>query len=372
MKERVVVAMSGGVDSSVAAALLKESGLEVIGITMCFSAVGGSAFGGNLPDVAGRKPRCCGTQGIEDARRVAHKLGIKHYVLNMQKSLEEKIIKDFCREYAGGRTPNPCVRCNQFLKFGILLNKALSLGAQYLATGHYARIVRKPKTENRTAKYFLEKAKDRKKDQSYFLCRLNQRQLKHALFPLGNYTKSQVRRLARKFALPVADKLASQEICFLPDDDYRIFLKKRLNAENIKPGLITDKQGNVLGEHKGLAFYTIGQRQGLGIAMGYPVYITKIDSGRNRIILGKREKVLSRRFLVKNPHFIAKPFKKKVVLGVRIRYNHKEAQAEVMPFDKKIKVNFKKPQFAVTPGQSAVFYDGDTVIGGGIIERIID
>jgi len=359
MKKRIVVAMSGGVDSSVAAALLEKQGYEVIGITMCF----------NLADTVRKKPRCCGIQGIEDARRVAQKLGIKHYVLNMQKSLEENVIKDFCREYAKGKTPNPCVRCNQFLKFGILLKKAQALDAQYLATGHYARIVRKPKTENRTEKYFLEKAKDRKKDQSYFLYRLNQHQLKHILFPLGNYTKEQVRGLARDFALPVADKAASQEICFLPDDDYRIFLKKRLNARGIKPGLIIDKQGNVLGEHKGIAFYTVGQREGLGIAMGYPVYITEIDSGRNRIILGKREDVFRRQLLVRNTHFIAGPLKKKVVLRVRIRYNHKEAQAEVMPLGKKIKVKFKTPQFAVTPGQSAVFYDRDTVVGGGIIDQ---
>ena len=359
MKKRAVVAMSGGVDSSVAAALLKALGYEVIGITMCF----------NLPDIAGKKPRCCGMQGIEDARRVAHKLGIRHYVLNMRKSLEEKVIKDFCREYLSGRTPNPCVRCNQFLKFDILLKKALSLGAQYLATGHYARIAGSP-----GQKLLLKKGRDHKKDQSYFLYRLSQRQLKHILFPLGNYTKEQVRSLAKEFDLSVADKIASQEICFLADD-YRAFLKHRLHRlknTDLKPGPITDKQGNILGQHKGIAFYTIGQRQGLGIAMGYPVYVAGIDKKNNRIIIGEKKDILSREFLVKKPHFILKGQKKKIVARVRIRYNHKEARAEIAPYSGKIKIKFKQPQFAVTAGQSAVFYKHDTVLGGGIIERVLN
>ena len=199
-KGRVVVAMSGGVDSSVAAALLKEQGYEVIGITMCF----------NLVDAERKRPACCGIQGIEDARRVAHKLGIRHYVLNMQKPLNEYVIKDFLSEYAHGRTPNPCVRCNQYLKFDLLLKKALSLEAKFLATGHYARIA---KTKSGL---MLKKAKDLHKDQSYFLYRLGQEQLKHILFPLGNYTKTEVRELARKFGLSVAEKKGSQEICFLP------------------------------------------------------------------------------------------------------------------------------------------------------------
>jgi tRNA-specific 2-thiouridylase len=361
--------MSGGVDSSVAAALLKAQGYEVVGMTMCF----------NLHDIVSKKPRCCGIQGIEDARRVAHQLGIKHYVLNMRKSLEEKVIKDFCREYARGRTPNPCVRCNQFLKFDILLKKALAIGARYLATGHYARIVNFRDSPLRKTRYsfggdspcILKKAKDRKKDQSYFLYRLNQFQLRHALFPLGEYTKVEVRQLARKFGLSIADKAGSQEICFLPDADYHRFLETRIAAD-IKPGLIVDTKGNILGRHKGIAFYTIGQREGLGVAMGYPAYIAKIDSRRNRLILGKREEAYARRFWVKQAHFIGKPPKKKVVWRVRIRYNHKEAGAEIVPLGEKIKVNFKTPQFALTPGQSAVFYDRDKVIGGGIIEKVTD
>ncbi len=363
MKERIVVAMSGGVDSSVAAALLKEQGYEVIGITMCFSAAGGSASGGNLPESARKRATCCGPQGIEDARRVAHKLDIKHYVINMQKDLEKWVIKNFVYEYLRGRTPNPCVRCNQYLKFDILLKKAFSLDAKFLATGHYARI-------SRRTIYLLKKAKDLNKDQSYFLYRLDQKQLKHILFPLGNYAKDEIRNLARKFNLAVADKLGSQEICFLPDADYRSFLKARIK-KGIKPGFVVDMEGKILGRHKGIAFYTIGQREGLGIAMGYPVYIIKIDPKNNQITVGKKEDAFKKEFIAREPSFIPRPIKKKVAMKVRIRYNHKEAQAEIIPFEDKIKVKFKKPQFAITPGQSAVFYDKDIVLGGGIIDEVL-
>lgn len=353
--KRVVVAMSGGVDSSVAASLLRSEGYEVIGITMCFA---------DFADSNRKRPACCGLQGIEDARRVAHKLNIKHYVLNMQKVLKERVIKDFCDEYIKGRTPNPCVRCNQFIKFDALLKKALALDAVFLATGHYARIV---KTRQG---YQLKKAKDLFKDQSYFLYRLGQEQLKHILFPLGDYTKIEVRKLARGFGLAVADKLASQEICFLPESDYRAFLRQQIN-QDIKPGMVIDKQGNILGRHKGIAFYTIGQREGLGIAKGYPLYITEIDPKINRITVGTKEDALRREFLVKEAHFILMPLKKKIVLKVKIRYNHKEGLAEVEPIKNKIKVKFMKPQFAITPGQSAVFYNKDIVVGGGIIDKVL-
>jgi tRNA-specific 2-thiouridylase len=286
----------------------------------------------------------------------------------MQKDLEEKVIRDFCSEYLGGRTPNPCVRCNQFLKFDVLLKKALSLDANFLATGHYAKIVVSRQSSAISPKYFLKKAKDKFKDQSYFLYRLNQAQLKRILFPLGDYTKSEVRALAKKFGLPVAEKPASQEICFLPDNDYRAFLNRR-HLLDIKPGKVIDKEGNVLGQHKGVAFYTIGQREGLGIAKGYPLYITKLDPQTNRITVGRKEDVYKREFFVKEPHFIVKAVKKKIAARVKIRYNHKEALAQISPFGKQLKVSFKKPQFAVTPGQSAVFYIRDSVLGGGIIGK---
>lgn len=354
MSKRVVVAMSGGVDSSLAAAILKAQGYEVVGITMCF----------NLGETQRKKPGCCNPQAIEDARSVAHQLGIRHYVVNMQKVLAVCVIKDFCQEYILGRTPNPCVRCNQYIKFGALLKKALSLDADFLATGHYAKIIHAKQG------YWLKKAKDLSKDQSYFLYRLNQHQLRYTKFPLGDYTKVQVRSLSRELGLPVAEKKSSQEICFLPEDDYRKFLQTSV-PEDIKPGLIVDQQGRVLGHHKGIAYYTIGQRQGLGIARGYPLYITAIDALSNKIIVGRREEAYKSEFLVKQPHFSQQPIKKKVAVRVRIRYNHRETRAEVVPFKHKIKVKFLKPQFAITPGQSAVFYERDKVLGGGIIDEIL-
>ncbi|MGA2774844.1 MAG: tRNA 2-thiouridine(34) synthase MnmA [Candidatus Omnitrophota bacterium] len=354
-KERVVVAMSGGVDSSVTAALLKNEGYEVIGITMCFS----------LIDVERKKPACCGIQGIEDAQRVAHKLGIKHYVLNMQKPLNDYVIRDFLNEYARGHTPNPCVRCNQYLKFGTILKKALSLDAKYLATGHYARIV---KTKNGL---LLKKAKDLHKDQSYFLYRLNQGQLRHILFPLGNYTKVEVREMARKFGLSVAEKKGSQEICFLPQVNYRPFLEKAL-GNRIKPGVILDSKGNILGKHRGVAFYTTGQREGLGIAKGYPVYVTGINPNNNEITIGRKEEALKKEFILSNPHWVNEKIKKKVAAGVRIRYNHQEETAWIIPLRNKIKVRFNEPQFAITPGQAAVFYKKGLVLGGGCIEKVLE
>ncbi len=353
MKKRVFAAMSGGVDSSVAAALLQKKGFEVIGVTMCF----------NVAEPRGRKPGCCGLSGIEDARRVAHILGIKHYVLNLQKVFQKEVIDDFCNQYLTGFTPNPCVRCNEFIKFGVLLKKARALGADFLATGHYARVCAQPDG------YLLKKAKDLGKDQSYFLYRLSQNELKYILFPLGNYCKEEVRRLAGVFGLPVADKPDSQEVCFLPGNDYRDFLKAS-SRRPLKPGAIVDRHGNILGRHEGAAFYTIGQRQGLGIAAAHPLYVAGIRQKENTVVVGPRQEAYASGCLLKNAHFIAQPFKKKVEIKVRIRYNHKEAKADVYPVKGTLRVAFRKPQFAITPGQSAVFYSQGTVLGGGIIERV--
>jgi len=355
-KEKVLVAMSGGVDSSVAAALLKERGLTVIGATMRF----------NISE-NNRKPIACAMHSVEDARRVADSLKIRHCVFDYSQALEKKVIGNFLRQYLCGVTPNPCVRCNQYLKFGFLLEKAFSLGCYYLATGHYSRVIFKQ------GSYFLKKAKDASKDQSYFLYRLTQNKLRHILFPVGDLLKEKVRYLARKFNLPIADKLASQEICFIPANDYRQFLRQRL-AEKIKPGKILDKYGNCLGRHSGICFYTIGQREGLGIARGYPLFVTKIEPKGNLLYVGERKEVLRKVCTLKNTHFIyAKP-KNRFELFVKIRYNHKEALATLEKISgSRYRLSFKETQFAITPGQSAVFYakDKETVLGGGIIEKVI-
>ncbi len=389
MKKLVVVAMSGGVDSSVAAALLQKKGYEVIGLTMCF---GLKEAGTSRPEGSGaasgirsQKPSCCGLEGVEDARRVAAKLGIKHYVLNFDKHLKDKVIKDFLGEYLTGRTPNPCIRCNQYLKFGELLRKARSLGAKYLATGHYVKKLKTQNSKLKTQEYFLKKAKDEKKDQSYFLYRVNQEQLRYLLFPLGNYTKTEVRELARKFDLPTAEKPGSQEVCFIPDNDYRKFLKASGVDADVGGGIIKDIAGNILGKHKGIAYYTIGQREGLNIAKGYPLYVIKINPEDNSIIVGKKEEAFLNGCIVKDLHLInsyykiasalprndtAETLEKSVVLAVKIRYNHQEILSRVILISKnRAKVIFSAPQFAVTPGQAAVFYKKDVVVGGGIIEK---
>lgn len=354
MAIRVVVAMSGGVDSSVAALLLVRKRFEVIGLTMCLG----------IEDPGAKAGRCCSAEGIEDARRVAAHLGIRHYCLNMREALQRLVIEDFCSEYSCGRTPNPCVRCNQLLKFGALWKKATALKARYIATGHYARIA---KTKDGL---LLRKARDKNKDQSYFLYRLSQSQLARALFPLGGLTKLQVRRLAGRNGLLVAQKPESQEICFLPDPrNYRQFLAGRLK-EIVRPGDILDSRGNVLGTHRGIPFYTIGQREGLGIARGYPVYITAIDAAQNTITVGSRQEASSREFFVKDLHLIRPLPKNRFALKVRIRYNHREAPARVTRQDGGALVSFTQEQFAVTPGQSAVFYRGDLVLGGGIIWKV--
>lgn len=349
MTKRVVVAMSGGVDSSVAAALLKQQGHEVIGVTMCLGVDGsGSA-----------RPNCCGAEGIADAKRVADIIGIRHYVLDFGKIFRKEVVDGFFREYSLGRTPNPCVVCNEKVKFGGLLRKAEELDAEYLATGHYADI-------DRDNGYLLRKAKDLKKDQTYFLYRVGPEMLKKVVFPVSQLEKSEIRKLAKELRLPVAEKRDSQEVCFIPEGGLEESLEKNIR---MKPGKVINTSGKELGTHKGIAFYTIGQRKGLGIAAEKPLYITDIDAGTNTITVGDKEDAYRREFAVKGVVYYGKDGGKGQ-FNVRIRYLHKEAPAEIAFHGDRAEIKFKDPQFAVTPGQSAVFYRDGCVFGGGIIEKV--
>lgn len=349
MVHRVVVAMSGGVDSSVAAALLKEQGYEVIGITMCLG----------IDGVDSSRPNCCGAEGIADAKRVADILGIKHYVLNFGKEFKQNIVDDFFSEYSKGRTPNPCVKCNELIKFGSLLSKAKELGARYMATGHYAAV----------KDGFLVKAKDPKKDQSYFLYRIGAEALKSILFPVSEYSKIEVRALAKKYNLHVSAKPDSQEVCFIPEGKLAEEIAKTVNS---KKGPVVDGSGKVLGQHKGIANYTIGQRQGLGIAAKYPLYITRIDVKSNTIFVGNREEIYAKGFICKDLVLYGDFEGKTENFDVKIRHLHKESPAVVKFGKNQAEVIFDEPQFAVTPGQSTVFYRNNKVLGGGIIDSIND
>lgn len=349
--------MSGGVDSSVAAALLKENGYDVIGITMQLwprhSQPNDSASG------------CCGHEAIKSARRVARRLGIPHFVMDFREVFARLVIDDFCREYSLGRTPNPCIRCNERIKFDLLREKARGIGADCLATGHHARI-----EIGTTGKPLLKKGKDAGKDQSYFLYMLTVEQMNHVLFPIGHLTKDEVRKTAAKRSLPVADRPESQEICFIPDNDHAAFIRER-RPEASRPGPIIDRQGNSLGLHKGLAAYTVGQRHGLGIAAAEPLYVTAIKPEGNAVVVGSKEETRGDELVageliwsgIDRPE---RPFTAKA----RIRYRHPEADALITPMgNDECYVKFAGPQSAIAPGQAVVFYDGDTVLGGGTIIR---
>lgn len=356
---KVVVAMSGGVDSSVAAAILKQEGYEVIGVTMQIwpsdkQAYEVDRFGG-----------CCGLGAVEDAKRVAYKLGIPLYVMNFRDIFAQKVIADFCQQYSLGRTPNPCIRCNQYIKFDALLDRAKRLGADFVATGHYARIEK----DEANGRYLLKKGIDRGKDQSYVLYPVNQEQLRNTLLPIGSFTKQRVREIARELELSVAAKPESQEICFIPDDNYPKFLKEYI-PQAVKPGPILNEHGSTLGEHRGILFYTIGQRKGLGISAKEPLYVTAIEQGENAIIVGSKQEVYGNELIASGLNWIAiDKLKQPITVKAKIRYRHKEAEAEITPWNKdQVYVKFNQPQMAITPGQAIVFYDGDIVIGGGTIE----
>jgi len=358
---RVVVAMSGGVDSSVTAYLLKQQGYEVIGATM-------QIWQDRDPDEQFNEGGCCSLSAVNDARRVADLLNIPYYVFNLKLPFKEKVMDYFIDEYLKGRTPNPCIACNRYIKFEDFLNRVLALDAQYMATGHYARI----SFDKIRERYIIRKAIDQKKDQTYVLYNLTQFQLKHTLMPLGEYTKDQVRAIAKEIGLAVADKPDSQEICFIPKNDYKQFLKEKV-PNKIKPGPFLDTEGNKIGEHKGLAYYTVGQRKGLGLAMGKPVYVVDLDAENNAVIIGNEYEVLGKELLASELNFI--PFdklEKPMKVTAKIRYTAPEKEAIIIPERAdSIRLIFNKPERAITPGQSVVFYDGDLLIGGGIIKKCI-
>ncbi|MCX7780564.1 MAG: tRNA 2-thiouridine(34) synthase MnmA [Negativicutes bacterium] len=361
-KPRVVVAMSGGVDSSLTAALLVHQGYDVIGVTMQIWDT--EAAGNDDPDNRG----CCSLSAVGDARRVADKLGIPYYVMNFRQMFQETVVDYFIREYAGGKTPNPCIACNRHVKFEGLLQRSLALGAQYVATGHYARI----RYDAGRGRYLLLKGIDAAKDQSYALYHLNQQTLKHFLMPLGDYTKTETRQMAREYGLAVADKPDSQEICFVPNDDYKVFLEEKA-PEALRPGNIVDTSGRVLGRHKGLPLYTVGQRKGLGLAAGRPLYVIELDYERNEVVVGSDQDVFASELIAYDMNFIMlDKLRKPLVTKAKIRYSAKEAAAVVSPLGNgRVHVKFDVPQRAITPGQSVVFYEDDMVVGGGIIEKTI-
>jgi tRNA-specific 2-thiouridylase len=354
-KTRVVVGMSGGVDSSATAALLLEQGYDVVGITLKL-----------WPQdcVSRAEDKCCGPQAVTDARAVCHKLGIPYYLIDEAEEFQTKVIQYFADEYKAGRTPNPCVMCNQNLKFGRLIDRADQLGAQYIATGHFARL---EKSDDGT-RTLLKRGRDLRKDQSYFLFSLRQEQLARAMFPLGEKTKSDTREVARHCNLKTADKEESMEICFVPDNDYGKFLQQAKLVEKHR-GDIVNLHGQVLGQHDGIEFYTIGQRKGLGISSPKPLYVIELDSETNRVIVGDESALERDEFTVDRCNWI--PFAAPpptFEVTAKIRYNHPGTAATVTPLPNgRAKVRLHAPQRAITPGQAAVFYQDDLVLGGGWI-----
>jgi len=362
-RERVVVGMSGGVDSSVAAALLVESGADVVGVTMrVWASTPASA-------PALRTSACCGVEAVDDARRVATTLGISYYVLNMAEEFDRAVITPFAESYRRGRTPVPCLACNTDLKFGSLLARARAWDASAVATGHYARIAHDAVRD----RFVLRRARDLRKDQSDFLWPLTQHQLAGARFPVGELTKDEVRAHAHRLGLVTADKAESQEICFVPDDDYRAYLKER-EPDTFRPGAITDRDGRILGAHPGVAGFTIGQRKGLGLASPRPLYVIDIDAEAARVTVGEASDLERDRLVVSRTNFISGvPPAGPIRVAAKIRHNHQPAPATVRPIGQaRAEVVFDVPQRAITPGQSCVWYDGEEVVGGGVIERTPD
>lgn len=357
----VVVGMSGGVDSSAAAYLLKKEGMDVIGVTM-------QIWENDKACEVERKGGCCGTSAVEDARRVAARIGIPYYVLDFRKEFRTKVTDYFVTEYRAGRTPNPCIACNRYVKWESLLKKSLALGADYIATGHYASVVHLP-----NGRYSLHTAAGdarTSKDQTYALYNLTQEQLRRTIMPMGKYTKNETRAIAREAGLPVADKPDSEEICFVPDGDYAGFIEKYTGGA-AAPGNFVDEDGNVLGRHRGIIRYTVGQRKHLGIALGYPVFVKEIRPDTNEVVLAENRSLMGRTVVVKDLNWMSEPgMPENRRVMAKIRYNHRAAPAVLEDAGPDtVRLVFDEPQRAAAPGQAAVFYQDGISLGGGTIVK---
>lgn len=361
MKKKVAVGMSGGVDSSVAAYLLKEQGYDVIGVTM-------QIWQDEDPLAQAENGGCCGLSAVDDARRVADRLSIPYYVLNFKREFKENVIDYFMDEYMHARTPNPCIACNRYVKWEALLNRARELGCDYIATGHYARVVQ---LDN--GRYALKKSATDRKDQTYALYNLTQEQLAHTLMPVGEYEKEQIREIAAKIGLLIANKPDSQEICFIPDNDYAGYIERE-SGKTFPKGNFVDLEGNILGTHKGIIHYTIGQRKGLGLSMGSPVFVVDIRPETNEVVIGSNLDTFHDSLYAGKVNLMsvdALEGEREVV--AKIRYSHKGAPCRIKMVDEDtVLCKFEEPVRAITPGQAVVFYDGDIVLGGAVIDRVAE
>lgn len=359
-QKRVAIAMSGGVDSSAAALILKREGYDVIGVSMKLLS----------DELSGKKGGCCSLEDFNDARRVADILDIPYYVLNMQKEFSDRVIDSFVTDYSSGKTPNPCILCNQEMKFDLLMKKATQLGADYLATGHYARA----NYDDKRARFILKKGLDATKDQSYFLFSMTQDQLSKTLFPIGSYCKDEIRDMLRDAGISIADKEESQDICFVDDGDYSSLIEKSVGKMSLKHGDIVSEDGEVLGTHNGIHNYTVGQRRGLGISSLKRLYVLGLDLAANRVIVGDEEGLLSGGLIASPPNWISiAGLEDELKATVKVRYSLNDHGATLYPEDDgSVNIKFTEKVRAVTPGQAVVFYNGEEVIGGGWIERALE